>query len=120
MQTVYPEVVHPRPDKNDKLWSILCHLSGPIGLGYFWVPLIIYLVMRRESEFAAHHAREALNFNLSILLYVILSLPMALLIVGIPLILAIGFLAFIVGIIAAVKTSEGELYRYPLSIRFVK
>lgn len=120
MQTVYPEVVHPRPDKNDKLWSIVCHLSGWFGVGFILLPLIVYLVMRKESHYAASHSREALNFHLSIILYMILCLPLA--IIGIGALLAVGFWFFslIMGIVAAVKASDGTIYKYPLTIRFVR
>jgi len=110
--------VLPPPTGNDKLWSILCHLSGCLGVPLL-LPLIIYLVMRDESPFVRDHAREALNFHLSILLYSLLCVPLTFVLIGFPLLFALGIFSLIVAILAAIKTSDGVAYRYPLCIRLV-
>ncbi len=109
-----------QPRGNDKIWSILSHLSGFIGLP-FLLPLIVYLAMRGDSAYVASNAREALNFHLSLLLYTLIC---------IPLIFAVGLGALLIGglwlaslvfsIVAAVKASEGGSYHYPITIRWVK
>ena len=106
------------PTGNDKIWSILCHLSFFLGVG-FLLPLVVYLAMRRESVFAGENAREALNFHISVILYCILCIPLTFVFIGIPLMIAIIVTAIGFAIIAAVKTSNGEIYRYPLTIRLV-
>ncbi|MEO6569390.1 MAG: DUF4870 domain-containing protein, partial [Opitutaceae bacterium] len=63
------------PSGNHKIWCMLCHLSGFIGVG-FLLPLIVYLAMRRESEYVACNARSALNFHLSVLVYAICCIPL--------------------------------------------
>jgi uncharacterized protein len=108
------------PRGTDKLWSILSHLSAVIGVGYFIVPLIVYLVMRHESEYVASNAREALNFHISILIYCFCCIPLIFLLIGIPLIILIGFGSLILSIIAAIKASDGECYHYPLTLRLVQ
>ena len=69
-----PAVAQP---SNDRLWSVLCHLSYFFGFALlsFLFPMIVYLVMRTDSPFVTHHAKEALNFHLSILVYALCCIP---------------------------------------------
>jgi uncharacterized Tic20 family protein len=106
------------PQGNDRLWSVLCHLSALFGVG-FLLPLVVYLVMRHESEYVGSNAREALNFHISVLIYAICCIPLVFVLVGIPMLLAIGVASIVLAIIAAVKASDGGCYRYPLTLRLV-
>ena len=106
------------PTGNDKIWSMLSHLSALFGLGII-LPLVVYLAMRHESEYAASNAKEALNFHISVYLYLLCCIPLAFILIGIPLMIIIGFGSLILAIIAAVKASHGECYRYPLTLRLV-
>ena len=74
---------------------------------------------RRESVFVEYHARQVLNFHLSLVLYAICTIPLVFLIIGIPIFLALGLVGFICAIIGAVKASEGGMYHYPLTIPFI-
>ena len=107
---------------SERLWSVLCHLSYFFGLALlaFLFPMVVYLVMRTDSPFVTHHAREALNFHLSLLVYAVVCIPLCFLIVGIPLLIAIGIGGIVCSIVAAVKASEGIYYQYPLAIRFFR
>ena len=49
---------------NDKIWSMFCHLSVFLVVGFILVPFVVYLAMRNESEYVTDNAREALNFHL--------------------------------------------------------
>jgi hypothetical protein len=103
---------------DDRLWIVLAHLSVFLGVGLL-VPLIIYLVKRPENPRVAAQAREALNFHLSVLLYSMVCVPLVIIIIGIPMLLMLAVTSFILAIVAAVKSSDGEDYRYPLTIRLV-
>jgi uncharacterized Tic20 family protein len=107
---------------NDRLWSVLCHLSYFFGLALlsFLFPMTVYLVMRTDSPYVTHHAKEALNFHLSLLVYAICCIPLCFLVVGIPLLVAIGVAGIVCSIVAAVKASDGVYYQYPMAIRFVR
>ena len=111
----------PAQSSNDRLWSVLCHLSYFFGFALlsFVFPLTVYLVMRTDSPYVTHHAREALNFHLSLLLYIVCCVPLCFIVVGIPLLVAIGITGIICSIVAAVKASKGSYYQYPITIRFV-
>src|SRR5437763_11199219 len=106
------------PKGSDKIWSMLSHLSALLGVG-FVLPLVVYLVMRKESEYVAANAREALNFHISVLIYGICCIPLVFILIGIPLLMVLGACSVIFAIIAAVKTSNGQCYRYPLTLRIV-
>ena len=104
---------------NDKIWSMLSHLSALFGLGIL-LPLVVYLAMRNESEFVASNAKEALNFHISVYFYILCSIPLAFVLIGIPLMVIIGLSSLILAIIAAVNASKGGCYHYPLTLRLVK
>jgi len=106
------------PNGNDKIWSILSHLSALLGVGFI-LPLVVYLAMRKESEYVAANAREALNFHISVFIYGICCIPLVLIIIGIPLLIGLVIASFVLAIIAAVRASDGECYRYPFTIRLV-
>ena len=95
------------------------------GVAGLVAALVVWLLARDRSEFAAEHAREALNFNLSMFLYAVLGVIFAVFTLGIGLLVvlpvwALLALAWIVlTIIAGFKAYDGERYRYPLTIRFV-
>lgn len=110
-------------------WAVFAHLSALAGLvtGFtFLGPLIIYLVKRDEGGFVRQHSAEALNFNLSVFIYALvgglLTAILIVVLVGLlllPLIFVAVIAWVVLVILAAVRASKGELYRYPLTIRFV-
>ena len=106
------------PTGSDKIWSMLSHLSFFLGLP-FLLPLVVYLAMRKDSVYVAENAREALNFHISVILYSLACVPLTFILIGVPLLIAIGVATVVLAIIAAVKASNGECYRYPLTLRLV-
>ncbi len=107
------------PKGNDKIWSMLSHLSMLVGVGII-LPLVVYLAMRHESEYLAQNAKEALNFHISIYIYCLCCVPLVFIVIGIPILMLIGISSLILAIIATVKASDGGCYRYPLTLRLVK
>lgn len=108
----------PEPDSDSRAWAVAAHLLPWVGIGFLG-PLIIWLIKRDESPFVEEHAREALNFQISFLIYMVVSALLMLVIIGIFLFIGIGIFGIVVMIIAAVKAANGEQYRYPLTIRFI-
>jgi uncharacterized protein len=108
-----------QPTGNDKIWSMLSHLSALIGMGII-LPLVVYLAMRHESEYLAQNAKEALNFHISIYIYALCCIPLAFIIIGFPMLILLGIGSLILAIVATVKASDGGCYRYPLNMRLVK
>lgn len=110
-------------------WALAAHLSGLVGLlsGVFGFvgPLVVYFA-RAEDPWVRREAAEALNFQLSALLYGIIggliTIVLLFVLVGfllIPLWIAAAIAWVVVTVVAAVKASRGEPYRYPLTIRFI-
>ena len=106
-------------DSNERLFAVLCHVSAFIGVGIL-LPLIVYLVKKKDGAPSARHAVEVLNFHLSMLIYAIAGGILSVIGIGALVILAVGLLTLICGIIGAVKASKDELYRYPVTIRFIR
>ena len=94
----------------------LSHLSLLLGVGLV-VPLVVYLVKKDTSPRVSHHAREALNFHISIMIY---SFACAVTCILIPLAFVIAVGGMVFAIIAATKASDPVLYEYPLTLRLVK
>ncbi len=104
---------------SDKALMILSHLSALFGVGLL-LPFIVWLVKRHEPDLVAAHAAEALNFHLSLVIYGLLLIPLCWVFIGIPLLILMGLASIVLAIFAAVRASDGVLYRYPLTIRLVK
>jgi uncharacterized Tic20 family protein len=110
--------------ESERNWAMLCHLSAFAGFffpfGGIIGPLICWMSKRDDSAWININGRAALNFNLSMLLYIILSLPLCIIIIGIPIVMALGTLKVVCIIIASIKAARGEMFRYPLSIPFIQ
>jgi uncharacterized Tic20 family protein len=85
----------------------------------FVAPLVVLLVFGPRSAYVRAHAVESLNFNLTWLLYAIIGVVLAFLLIGIPILIALGIAYLVLVIIASVRANNGEFFRYPLTIRFV-
>jgi uncharacterized protein len=104
--------------------AVAAHLSTFAGLvlpfGSVIGPLAVWLTRRDRDPFIDDAGREALNFGISIAVYGLVALVGALMLVGIP-VLMIGVIAWVVlASLAAVKASQGQPYRYPLTMRLVR
>ncbi len=109
---------------NEKQWTFICHLSGLCGyiipFGNLIVPLIIWSAKKDEMPLVDAHGKEALNFQISITLYLVVSMVFIMVFIGIFMLMIVAILNVTLVIIAAIKADSGELYHYPLSIRFIK
>jgi uncharacterized Tic20 family protein len=105
-------------------WSVLCHASALSGLffhvlGFVLGPLIVWLIKRGDSAEIDANGKESLNFQISMLIYHAIAVVLCFVLIGIPILIALWILDVVFTIIASVKTSEGQFYRYPLTIRFL-
>ena len=113
------------PTENERTWGMLAHLSALAGLvipliGNVLGPLLVSIARSDQSAFVAAHAKEALNFNISVALAAIVCLVLWLVFIGILLGVALFIAWLVMTLIAAIKASEGVAYRYPVSLRLVK
>jgi uncharacterized protein len=111
------------PPDQERLWAMLAHLLSFVAaylfLG-FVAPLIVLLVFGPRSAYVRAHAVESLNFNLTWLLYGIVGVILAFLLIGIPILIALGIAYLVLVVIASVRANNGEFFRYPLTIRFIR
>ena len=111
-------------EKDARTWAMFCHLGALAGyiipFGNIIAPLVIWLIKKDESPFVDDQGKESLNFQISITIYALVALLLTVIVIGFFLLLAVGIFALVMVIIAAVKANDGEKYRYPLCIRFIK
>ena len=103
---------------------MLCHASALLGLffhffGHLLGPLIVWLIKRDASAEIDANGKESLNFQISMLIYDIVAGILCIVLIGIPILIALWVLNTVFVIIASFKTSNGEFYRYPFTIRFL-
>lgn len=111
------------PTKDEKLYGSLAHFLTFAGyvfpFGNIIAPLVIFLMKKDESAYIRRHGAEALNFQISIMIYMIVSAVLALVVVGIFLLFALIIMDLVCTIIAGVRANDGKSYHYPLTIRFI-
>ncbi|MEX2499563.1 MAG: DUF4870 domain-containing protein [Wenzhouxiangellaceae bacterium] len=112
----------PEAEKELRLWATLLHLSLLAGLiiplGGLVVPVVIYLVKKDDVPGLEPHWHVVVNWLLSALIYAVICIILMLVLIGFVLIWALGLLALIFPIVGAIKANDGEVWSYPLSIRF--
>jgi uncharacterized Tic20 family protein len=126
METTYPPPLPTAsPLTNVRTWAALCHASALLGVlfispGHLLGPLIVWLVKRGDSPEIDAHGKEALNFQISMLIYNFVSAVFCLILIGFIGLAVLWVLNAILVIIAAIQASEGKFYRYPMTIRFIQ
>ncbi len=114
----------PPPPSTDNSLAVVMHLLGFAGFvfpfGNIIAPLILWLVKRSESPLLDAAGKEVLNFQISYTIYVAVAGILCFVLIGLLILPVIGLLWIIFMIIAAVKTGNGESYKYPFSIRLLQ
>ena len=102
---------------DDKNIVVLTHLGGIL---FSFLPgLIVWLLKKDDSPYIAENAREALNFQITLMIAYFISWILAFILIGFALVLLLWLANIILSIMAAVATSKGESYRYPLALRLI-
>lgn len=112
-------------ESDSRMWGMWCHLAafcGYVGVpfGHIIGPLVVWQMKKNDSTYVDQQGKEAVNFQLSMTIYMILSAILIIVFVGIILLIILGLADLILTIIAAIKANNGISYRYPLTIRFIK
>jgi uncharacterized Tic20 family protein len=120
-----PEPLKPNGPKDERMWAMFCHLSTLSGLvipfGSILGPLIIWLIKREEYGLVHDQGREALNFQLTMLIGYLISIPLIFVCgIGIATLVLLSIFDLVFVIIATIKANEGVCYRYPMCIRFIR
>jgi len=104
--------------QNAKNMAMLCHLLG--FFTSFIGPLIIWLLKKDEDSFIDQQGKEALNFQITIIIASFAAGLLSFLCIGFLLMPVVAILDLVFVIMACIKSSKGEAYRYPVSIRLIK
>lgn len=115
---VAPESAGGTPSSDARTMAMVAHLLG--ALFGFLGPLIIWLIKKDEDEFVDDQGKEALNFQLTLLIGWVISFVLSWVCIGFLLIPIVFLAQIIFGILGAMAANKGERYRYPFSIRMIK
>jgi len=112
-------------DKKGRTWGMFCHLAGllafiGIPFGNLLGPLVIWLVLKNDYPIVDEQGKESLNFQISVTLYCLVSAILVFILIGFGLLVVIAIADIILVIMATVKVSQGESFRYPLTLRLIK
>ena len=133
--TETPNIQSLSPSLSDRQWAAGAHVAALLAamLTSLWAgvagalaALAVWLLVRDRSAFAAGHASEALNFNLSMFIYAAIAVVLVLftfgigLIVALPMWLVLALVWIVCTLRAAFKAYDGQVYRYPLTIRLFR
>ena len=110
---------------NVRTWCAFIHASALLGVlihfpGHLLGPLILWLVKRDDAPELDAHGKEAVNFQISMLIYNVVAAIFCLILIGFFFLAVLWVLNAIFVIIAAIQASDGKLYRYPMTIRFIQ
>jgi len=110
-------------ESDERNWSLFSHLGMFFNLfipfGSILTPLLIWQINKDKSEFVADHAKEALNFQLTMLIIYIGCALMCFILIGFPLLLAALIIDIVYSIKGASKANHGEYYDYPFNFRII-
>jgi uncharacterized Tic20 family protein len=104
--------------EDEKDLAILIHVSAIVTL--FFGPLVIWILKRKDSEFVDFHGKQALDFELTVLIFLGIATVLKFLFIGYVLIPIVWIMAIVLNILAAVAASEGKRYKYPIALRLIK
>src|ERR1051326_1327462 len=110
---------------NVRTWCAFIHASALLGVlihfpGHLLGPLILWLVKRDDAPELDAHGKEAVNFQISMLIYTVVAAIFCLILIGFFFLAVLWVLNAIFVIIAAIQASDGKFYRYPMTIRFIQ
>lgn len=103
------------PTSDEKTFALLSHILTIVAP--IVAPLIIWLIKKDESKFVAEHAKESLNFQITMMIVIVV---LFITIIGILFAWIVGIIALVFVILATIKASEGKLYKYPFALRLIK
>jgi len=117
-QNPYAQPQPPFSPSDERLWATLVHVGG-IFLG-FWSGLIGYLVLKDRGPLVRQHTAAALNFQATMAIAAVVGAVLTLVAIGFAILAAVYIMQIVFGIIAAMAANNGQYYKYPLSIEFVR
>jgi uncharacterized Tic20 family protein len=121
---VFAEAGPSSREQQTRQWAFLLHLSQLAGyvvpLAGLVAPIVIWQLKKDELPGLDAHGKNVLNWILSELIYFMVSVLLVFVFIGIPLLIALGICGIVFAILGAIKANNGEVWKYPLSITFLK
>lgn len=109
---------------DERTWGLLAHLSALSGFivpfGSVLGPLIVWQVKKNEMAFVDDQGKEALNFQITMTIALLVCCVLMLVLIGFLLALIVGLVDLVYTIIAAIAANNGQAYRYPFNLRLIK
>ena len=111
-------------NNDDRQWAMFLHLSQLAGfvvpLAGWVLPIVIWQMKKAEIPELDAHGKVVANWLISELIYAVVASVLIFLLVGIPILIVLGIIGVVFPIIGAIKANNGQLWKYPLSIPFLK
>ena len=112
------------PKRKERNWAMYIHFAQLLNilvpfLGLITV-IILWQIKKEESTYINIHGKIVLNWMLSYFIYGIIAFFLIYVGIGIVILVILKIAIFILAIIAGLKANNGEIWRYPLSIEFLK
>jgi uncharacterized protein len=105
-------------------WALFLHLSLLAGFiitfAGFIAPVVIWQLKKNEFPGIDVHGKIVVNWLISALIYGAIGAILTIVIIGIPILIALGIITIIFPIVGGIKANNGEIWRYPLTINFIK
>jgi len=109
--------------QEERMWAMLCHLGSfafyVFPFGNLLVPLIIWMVKRDTMPFVREQGKEALNFQITLMLYLAVIVVLCFVLIGFALLIALPIYQIVMTILASIKVYDGDHYRYPFILRLI-
>ena len=107
-----------------RTWAMICHLAALLGLlangiGFLLGPLLVWLVKRKEHSFVDDQGKEAVNFQITMIIAFLIAGLLSLVVIGLLLLPVLALIEIVMPILAGLKANNGERYRYPFAIRLI-
>ncbi|MEE4283843.1 MAG: DUF4870 domain-containing protein [Pseudomonadales bacterium] len=119
--------LNPNPGNSDietRRWAAATHIAAVAGyvipFGNIIGPLLVWQLKKEDGQLIDDQGKESVNFQITVSIAMLISALLTLILIGFLMIFVIGLGALILVVIAAIKANDGEAYRYPLTLRFIK
>ena len=112
-----------RVTPDEKNWAVFCHLAALAGFiipfGNIFGPLVVWVIKKEEMPFVDHQGKEALNFQITFSIAMVISLILMIVVIGIFTSIVLGIAWIVIVVKAGLAVSEGKVYHYPFTVRFI-
>ena len=110
--------------KDERMWAMLLHLSVLLGfvipIAGLVAPIVIWQIKKDESAMLDEHGKVVMNWLISMFIYYVLGILLTFVLIGIPILIGLSIIGVAFPIIGGLKANSGELWKYPLSMTFLR